>query len=101
MQVIALKKMTSEHWGNQINAAWQKSIEGFIETGRLLIEAKKELDHGLTRCDPVTVTCELPGARRNITEDTARTSIQKPRFVGGLPIRSQFQRSADCASGVD
>jgi hypothetical protein len=29
-----------------INAAWQKSVEGILETGKHLIEAKEELAHG-------------------------------------------------------
>jgi hypothetical protein len=33
-------------WAALINAAWRKSIEGIIETGRLLIEAKARLKHG-------------------------------------------------------
>jgi len=33
-------------WSSRICAAWQKSVEGIIEVGRLLIEAKAELAHG-------------------------------------------------------
>jgi len=33
-------------WRDRINAAWQKGVESIIETGRLLIEAKAELEHG-------------------------------------------------------
>jgi hypothetical protein len=34
------------HWGEQIKSAWQKSVEGIIECGRLLIQAKGALPHG-------------------------------------------------------
>lgn len=33
-------------WPQRISAAWQKSVEGILETGRLLIEAKAALPHG-------------------------------------------------------
>jgi N6-adenosine-specific RNA methylase IME4 len=33
-------------WADRIAAAWQKSVEGVIEVGRLLTEAKAALDHG-------------------------------------------------------
>jgi len=35
-----------QYWASQISATWQKATETIIETGRLLIEAKAELDHG-------------------------------------------------------
>jgi hypothetical protein len=33
-------------WADRINDAWQKSINGILESGRLLIRAKDKLDHG-------------------------------------------------------
>jgi hypothetical protein len=33
-------------WAERINDAWQKSTEGVIEIGRLLLSAKEELQHG-------------------------------------------------------
>jgi N6-adenosine-specific RNA methylase IME4 len=33
-------------WAERIAAAWRQSLQGIIETGRLLIEAKATLDHG-------------------------------------------------------
>jgi hypothetical protein len=33
-------------WAGRINEAWQKSVEGVLEAGRLLLEAKEELQHG-------------------------------------------------------
>jgi len=33
-------------WAQRIGACWKRTIAGIIETGRLLIEAKKELNHG-------------------------------------------------------
>lgn len=37
---------TWQAWSTKINEAWQKTTEGIIETGRLLLAAKKELKHG-------------------------------------------------------
>lgn len=36
----------STPWAQRIRASWQKSVEGILETGRLLIEAKAALPHG-------------------------------------------------------
>jgi N6-adenosine-specific RNA methylase IME4 len=33
-------------WADRITAAWRTSVEGVIEVGRLLAEARKALDHG-------------------------------------------------------
>lgn len=35
-----------EAWALRINAAWRRSLEAVIETGRLLIDAKAQLRHG-------------------------------------------------------
>lgn len=35
-----------EAWALRINAAWRRSLESVIETGRLLIDAKARLKHG-------------------------------------------------------
>lgn len=35
-----------QHWAKRIHGSWQKAVESIIETGKLLIEAKAELDHG-------------------------------------------------------
>lgn len=37
---------TTSEWPDKISSAWQKSVEGIIETGQLLIEAKINLPHG-------------------------------------------------------
>jgi N6-adenosine-specific RNA methylase IME4 len=34
------------HWAARIRAAWQSSFDGIMECGRLLVEAKEQLDHG-------------------------------------------------------
>lgn len=34
------------HWAERIRAAWQSSFDGIMECGRLLVEAKEQLDHG-------------------------------------------------------
>jgi N6-adenosine-specific RNA methylase IME4 len=36
----------TRHWAQQITAAWQSSLHGIFETGRLLAAAKAELPHG-------------------------------------------------------
>lgn len=33
-------------WGDRIAAAWRKTVEGFLEAGRLIAEAKAALPHG-------------------------------------------------------
>jgi hypothetical protein len=33
-------------WADSINDAWQKSVEGVLEAGRLLLAAKDQLQHG-------------------------------------------------------
>jgi hypothetical protein len=33
-------------WADRISAAWQKSVDSIIETGRLLIAAKAGMQHG-------------------------------------------------------
>lgn len=35
-----------EAWALRINAAWRRSLESIIETGRLLMDAKAQLKHG-------------------------------------------------------
>jgi hypothetical protein len=37
---------TKSDWAARIKAAWQKSVDGIFETGRLLIAAKAKLPHG-------------------------------------------------------
>jgi hypothetical protein len=41
-----LPQASHQQWTKRIGAAWQKGVEAFLETGRLLIEAKDALDHG-------------------------------------------------------
>ena len=33
-------------WAIEIRKAWQRSIEGILETGRLLVQAREALPHG-------------------------------------------------------
>ena len=33
-------------WAEQITTAWQKTLAGIIQTGKLLLAAKNALDHG-------------------------------------------------------
>jgi hypothetical protein len=37
---------TANPWTTRILRAWAATLSGFVETGRLLIAAKKDLDHG-------------------------------------------------------
>jgi hypothetical protein len=41
-----MSSATRKQWSQKITDAWQKGVESIIETGRLLIKAKGELDHG-------------------------------------------------------
>ena len=43
--IIQLERKT-ERWANRIREAHSKTVESIIETGRLLIEAKADCDHG-------------------------------------------------------
>jgi hypothetical protein len=38
--------ISRQEWATRIAAAWQSSLTGILDAGRLLIEAKEELDHG-------------------------------------------------------
>jgi hypothetical protein len=46
LTVISSKGTDWKQWADRINTAWQKSVEGIIDAGRLLIEAKEDLSHG-------------------------------------------------------
>jgi hypothetical protein len=35
-----------QHWVKRIHGSWQKAVESIVETGKLLLEAKAELNHG-------------------------------------------------------
>ena len=43
-EVIPFKPVTE--WAAQINAEWRKSVEGIINTGRLISQALEEIQHG-------------------------------------------------------
>lgn len=43
---IPRSTLASKNWANRIAAAWQSSIEGILQTGRLLREARAKLPHG-------------------------------------------------------
>jgi hypothetical protein len=40
------KSLDRQEWAKRIGAAWQKSLDGIFEAGRLLIDAKADLTHG-------------------------------------------------------
>lgn len=42
----AVATSARQQWAGRIAAAWNKSVQGIIETGQLLIDAKASLDHG-------------------------------------------------------
>jgi hypothetical protein len=50
-------------WAEQIKSAWQKSVEGIIECGRLLIVAKAALPHGRFEA---MVAAELPFSKTTV-----------------------------------
>jgi hypothetical protein len=37
---------TPKDWAGRITASWQQAVQSIIQTGRLLIQAKDDLDHG-------------------------------------------------------
>lgn len=41
-----MKSTKAEYWAPRINAEWRKSVEGILNVGRELIEAKKKCEHG-------------------------------------------------------
>lgn len=41
-----MKKTKAEYWAPRINAEWRKSVEGILNVGRQLIDAKKKCEHG-------------------------------------------------------
>jgi N6-adenosine-specific RNA methylase IME4 len=43
---MARNALTRKQWAARIKAAWQSSVEGIFKTGRELIAAKGELEHG-------------------------------------------------------
>lgn len=58
-------------WAEKITAAWQKSVEAVLETGRALIQAHDELDHGQWEA---MISLELP-----FDSSTARRLIKIAR----------------------
>ena len=44
--ILAPGQLTRAEWAARITALWQQSLTGIIETGRSLIEAQDNLDHG-------------------------------------------------------
>ena len=40
------KNQQAEYWARKINADWRKSVQGVIEIGKTLIEAKAKCKHG-------------------------------------------------------
>ena len=53
-----------DYWAEQINAEWRKSVEGIINTGRLLAEAVDDLPHGQT----MALYEQLPFSRETATK---------------------------------
>jgi hypothetical protein len=72
-------------WADQIKSAWQKSVEGIIECGRLLIEAKAALLHGTFEA---MVEAELPFSLRTaerLMEIAGDARLTNPTHVSLLP----------------
>ncbi len=47
VRTTAIDIKNRKKWAVEIRTAWQKTVEGIFEVGRLLIEAKEEISHGL------------------------------------------------------
>ncbi|MBF0215056.1 MAG: DUF3102 domain-containing protein [Magnetococcales bacterium] len=71
-----------DYFANWITQSWRESMEGIMETGRRLVEAKKALDHG----DYLLMVAEkLP-----FGDDTAlrlRKIAECPHFSNPAPVR--------------
>lgn len=63
------------YWAERIGAAWRSSVEGILQTGRELIEAKAELPHGEFEA---MVATELPFGSR--TARRLMTVARDPRI---------------------
>ena len=75
---------TRAQWAKQICASAQRTVGSILETGRLLIAAKKALDHGEFES---MIANDLPfDASTAANEDRPRPSNSCPwaRFAGGM-----------------
>jgi hypothetical protein len=73
------------NWAERITVAWQSSVEGILEAGRLLIEAKASLPHGefaeMVESDlPFT-----PGTAARLMKIARDERITNPAHVPFLP----------------
>ena len=58
---VVIEERLEDRWAMTIKDSWQKSVEGILETGRHLIQAKEALPHGAFE---IMVKVQLPfGAR--------------------------------------
>lgn len=80
--VIPLDRAT-RLYGHKITKAWQKSVEGILEVGALLVQAKADLDHG-----------EFEGMVRKCCPFSVRTARQLMQIASN-PVLSNRQRVAD------
>jgi hypothetical protein len=84
----------SNAWAERISAIWQKSTAAIIETGRLLIQARDNLDHGQWL---KMVQAELPFNQRTAQRLMAIAQTSGPlkydtrvafTFLVGDPLRA-------------
>jgi hypothetical protein len=80
------KSVTAERtqWANRISAAWQKSVDSIIETGRLLLAAKA--DPKMQEFD------RRAGARTFLQARRRRRRSSPPRRSSHTPDRSPEAR---------
>src|SRR5262245_20790937 len=79
----------SKEWTSCIAAAWRKGVEAFIETGRLLIEAKDALDHGQFEAmvrlklpfDPSVARKLMAVARHPVLSNRAHAHVLPPSWT--------------------
>lgn len=79
---------TSQQWVTLINGAWQKTVDGIIETGRLLIQCKEEIGHGSFEAmvqsnlnfDPDTAQRLMAIARNPILSNAANSRLLPPSW---------------------
>jgi hypothetical protein len=79
-----------KEWTSAITGAWQKTVSSILETGRLLIEAKDDLDHG--QWEAIFETDQFPfglSAAKKIMTVTRNSVLGNRDFSPGLPASWQ------------
>lgn len=76
---------TGKAWAERINAAWQSSVDGILETGRLIIAAKDALEHGAFTEMVKQMLPFGPRTAQRLMAVGADTRLANPTHVSHLP----------------